>query len=112
MNKSNKIEIKNCEIEEVDEGFYIKYTDSMGKEKEIDLYEVVKTILSKTQTGVFDLLLKDHINRKKPNRKPRYKYRCPNCNKEIISEIEDLHAQCKDCNIDYVKEKNNNGSRK
>ena len=103
-NKSNKVEFKNCEIEEVDEGFYIKYIDSIGEEKEIDLYEVVKTILSKTQTGVFDLLLKDHINRKMPVRKPRYKYKCPNCNTEIISEIEDLHAQCKDCNVDYVKE--------
>lgn len=102
MAKISKFFCKNFKIENIDEKYTIVSTNDDGVEEYLTFDEVIEDVINHTTTGVYSIELKDFLNRQPPKRKPIYKYKCPNCGKEVKSDIEDLHAQCKDCEVDYI----------
>lgn len=45
--------------------------------------------------------IKEPKERKMPNRKPVYTYICYGCGKEIKTDVEELKAECKECNTEF-----------
>lgn len=81
--KDNKLVLTNEETEEIVEN------------------DLVSKILSLVQKyGSLSYEIKDYAP-KVINRAPTYKYICPTCGKEIKTKVEDLHAVCKDCDVEF-----------
>lgn len=93
--------VKGCNTED-----YIIKCQEYGLEGKIPSEELEKIFEELTyDKSIFDLKpIKAPSNREFPQRKPKFKYFCTGCEKEISSEIEDLKVRCKDCDLDFVAE--------
>jgi hypothetical protein len=97
---SPKVEFKNAIISEENNQFRITTFDEVEGEVEVNLTDEIRKFVDIDGVNV-------KINKGKKggaNRKPTYKYKCPECERVIKSSEEDLAVKCMKCNEDFIKQ--------
>lgn len=105
MAKVEKVFYKGIEAFYEDDGLVTYLT--LDEEESIEptktnITNEIKTLLKEVGDGKITIEVKKFIEKAPPIRKPIFKYICSECGKVIKSEIEDLHAECKDCEMGFV----------
>jgi hypothetical protein len=70
-----------------------------------ELWKYLEELNEKELINFDNLTIKKTVGaekqRKPVNRKPIYKYKCPECGREIKSKFDDLQVHCNDCDEDF-----------
>lgn len=100
-----KENIKDTDKNGETEDFIMKCQD-FGLEGKIPSEKLEKKLKNISfDKSIFNLKpIKEPSERKGMGRKPKFKYICTGCNKEITANIEDLKVRCKDCDLDFISE--------
>jgi NADH pyrophosphatase NudC (nudix superfamily) len=101
MANPNKVEFKNAIITEENSQFRITTIDEVEGEVEVNLTDEIRKFVDMDNVNVKINKAKSGTKRE---RKPTYKFMCPNCGRIIKSNEEDLAVKCLKCNEDFIKQ--------
>lgn len=102
MAKSKKIDLKKV-ILKIDSNNVLKIEGFEGEEIPFEnLTDEVKEMIK--LGSPLNIKISKGRNSGGAGRKPTYKYKCPNCSKEISSKEEGIHIICKDCEVEFEQQ--------